>query len=75
MTSYVSMGMIEKLETITFLEISNHMDVTLKGSFKLNQIPTPYMKENKYGRIINVGKISFIKPCCPLSCITLHQIF
>ena len=56
MTSYVFNGDDRKTaETITWSEISNHMDVTLKGSLYLIQTLIPYMKERKYGRIINVG--------------------
>ena len=46
MTSYVFNGDDRKTaETITWSEISNHMDVTLKGSLNLIQTLIPYMKE------------------------------
>ena len=66
MTSYVFNGDDRKTaETITWSEISNHMDVTLKGSLNLIQTLTPYMKENKYGRIINVGTNLVQNPVVP----------
>ena len=66
MTSYVFNGDDRKTaETITWSEISNHMDVTLKGSLNLIQTLIPYMKEKKYGRIINVGTNLVQNPVVP----------
>lgn len=66
MTSYVFNGDDRKTaETITWSEISNHMDVTLKGSLNLIQTLIPYMKERKYGRIINVGTNLVQNPVVP----------
>ena len=66
MTSYVFNGDDRKTAvTITWSEISNHMDVTLKGSLNLIQTLIPYMKEKKYGRIINVGTNLVQNPVVP----------
>ena len=66
MTSYVFNGDDRKTaETITWSEISNHMDVTLKGALNLIQTLIPYMKEKKYGRIINVGTNLVQNPVVP----------
>ena len=66
MTSYVFNGDDRKTaETITWSEISSHMDVTLKGSLNLIQTLIPYMKEKKYGRIINVGTNLVQNPVVP----------
>ncbi|MEM1000140.1 MAG: 3-oxoacyl-ACP reductase [Bacteroidota bacterium] len=52
-------------ETITWEEISNHLDVTLKGSLNLIQSIVPSMKAAHYGRIINVGTNLVQNPVVP----------
>ena len=52
-------------DEITWNEISNHLDVTLKGSLNLIQMLIPSMKKNNYGRIINIGTNLVQNPVVP----------
>lgn len=66
MTAYSFNGDARKTaETITWEELSNHMDVTLKGSLNLIQSLVPSMKKNHYGRVINVGTNLVQNPVVP----------
>ena len=63
MTDYVFNGDDRKFaDQISWDEISNHLDVTLKGSLNLIQALIPSMKNNSYGRIINIGTNLFQNP-------------
>ena len=66
MTAYSFNGDDRKTaETITWQEISNHLDVTLKGSLNLIQSLVPSMKAAHYGRVINVGTNLVQNPVVP----------
>ena len=66
MTQYVFNGDARKTaETITWNEISNHLDVTVKGSLHLIQSLVPFMKKNKFGRVINIGTNLVQNPVVP----------
>ena len=52
-------------DEITWEEISDHMNVTLKGSLNLIQSLIPSMKESSYGRIINIGTNLVQNPVVP----------
>ncbi|MEM9362292.1 MAG: 3-oxoacyl-ACP reductase [Bacteroidota bacterium] len=66
MTDYSFNGDDRKTaETITWEELSNHLDVTLKGSLNLIQSLVPSMKKNQYGRVINVGTNLVQNPVVP----------
>ena len=66
MTKYVFNGDDRKLaDEITWEEISDHMNVTLKGSLNLIQSLIPSMKESSYGRIINIGTNLVQNPVVP----------
>ena len=66
MTEYVFNGDARKLaDEISWDEISQHLDVTLKGSLNLIQALIPSMKENSYGRIINIGTNLVQNPVVP----------
>ena len=66
MTKYVFNGDNRKLaDEITWEEISDHMNVTLKGSLNLIQALVPSMKENSHGRIINIGTNLVQNPVVP----------
>ena len=56
MANYVFNGDLrKKAEDISWKEIQDHLDVTIKGSLNLIQALTPKMKDKKFGRIINIG--------------------
>lgn len=66
MTEYVFNGDGRKLaHEITWDEISQHLDVTLKGSLNLIQSLIPSMKQNSHGRIINIGTNLVQNPVVP----------
>ena len=66
MTEYVFNGDARKFaDEISWQEISQHLDVTLKGSLNLIQALIPSMKENSYGRIINIGTNLVQNPVVP----------
>ena len=66
MTEYVFNGDARKFaDEISWEEISNHLDVTLKGSLNLIQALIPSMKKYSHGRIINVGTNLFQNPVVP----------
>ena len=66
MTDYVFNGDARKFaDEISWNEISDHLDVTLKGSLNLIQSLIPSMKKNSYGRIINVGTNLVQNPVVP----------
>ena len=66
MTEYVFNGDARKFaDEISWEEISNHLDVTLKGSLNLIQALIPSMKKNSYGRIINIGTNLVQNPVVP----------
>lgn len=66
MTDYSFNGDQRKTaENITWKEIANHLDVTLKGSLNLIQALVPAMKKNHYGRVINVGTNLVQNPVVP----------
>ena len=66
MTEYVFNGDDRKFaDEISWEEISNHLDVTLKGSLNLIQALIPSMKKNFHGRIINIGTNLVQNPVVP----------
>ena len=66
MTEYVFNGDERKYaDEISWDEISQHLDVTLKGSLNLIQSLIPSMKQNSYGRIINIGTNLVQNPVVP----------
>lgn len=66
MTEYIFNGDARKFaDNISWEEISQHLDVTLKGSLNLIQALIPSMKENSYGRIINIGTNLVQNPVVP----------
>jgi len=66
MTEYVFNGDARKFaDQISWEEISDHLDVTLKGSLNLIQSLIPSMKSNSYGRIINIGTNLVQNPVVP----------
>ena len=66
MTEYVFNGDARKFaDEISWEEISNHLDVTLKGSLNLIQALIPSMKKNSNGRIINIGTNLVQNPVVP----------
>ena len=66
MHDYVFNGDQRKLaDEITWEEIMNHLNVTLKGSLNLIHALLPSMKKNNYGRIINIGTNLFQNPVVP----------
>jgi Dehydrogenases with different specificities (related to short-chain alcohol dehydrogenases) len=68
MTSYVFNGDDRKnAETISWNEIQDHLNVTLKGSLNLIQGLIPHMKNESFGRIINIWNKTSSKSCCSLS--------
>ena len=66
MTEYVFNGDARKFaDEISWVEISNHLDVTLKGSLNLIQALIPSMKKHSHGRIINIGTNLVQNPVVP----------
>ena len=66
MTEYVFNGDARKFaDEISWEEISNHLDVTLKGSLNLIQALIPSMKKHSHGRIINIGTNLVQNPVVP----------
>ena len=66
MTEYLFNGDLrKKAHEITWDEIQNHLDITIKGSFNLIQELFKNMKKNNFGRIINVGTNLFQNPVVP----------
>ena len=66
MTNYSFNGdQRKKADEIEWNDISNHLNVTLKGSLTLIQALLPSMKENQFGRIINIGTNLFQNPVVP----------
>ena len=66
MANYVFNGDLrKKAEDISWKEIQDHLDVTIKGSFNLIQGLTPKMKDKKFGRIINIGTNLVQNPVVP----------
>ena len=66
MTDYVFNGDARKFaDEISWNEISDHLNVTLKGSLNLIQSLIPSMKKNSYGRIINIGTNLVQNPVVP----------
>ena len=66
MTSYVFNGDDRKnAETISWNEIQDHLNVTLKGSLNLIQGLIPHMKNDSFGRIINIGTNLVQNPVVP----------
>ena len=66
MTSYVFNGDDRKnAESISWDEIQDHLNVTLKGSLNLTQGLIPDMKNESFGRIINVGTNLVQNPVVP----------
>lgn len=66
MTNYVFNGELrKKAEDISWKEIQDHLDVTIKGSLNLIQALTPKMKNKKFGRIINIGTNLVQNPVVP----------
>ena len=66
MTSYVFNGDDrKKAESITWNEIQDHLNVTLKGSLNLIQGLVPNMKKESFGRIINIGTNLVQNPVVP----------
>ena len=50
---------------ITYGEILNHLDVSIKGSLNLIQEVIPQMEQKNFGRIINIGTNLFHNPVVP----------
>ena len=66
MTEYLFNGDLrKKAHEITWDEIQNHLDITIKGSLNLIQELFKNMKKNNFGRIINVGTNLFQNPVVP----------
>jgi len=66
MANYVFNGDLrKKAEDISWKEIQDHLDVTIKGSLNLIQAFTPNMKDKKFGRIINIGTNLVQNPVVP----------
>ena len=66
MTDYVFNGDLrQKAQEISWEEIQNHIDVSIKGSLNVIQACLPGMKEINFGRIINVGTNLFQNPVVP----------
>ena len=66
MTEYVFNGDERKFaDEISWNEITQHLDVTLKGSLNLIQTLIPSMKKNSHGRIINIGTNLVQNPVVP----------
>ena len=66
MANYVFNGDLrKKAEDISWKEIQDHLDVTIKGSLNLIQALTPNMKNKKFGRIINIGTNLVQNPVVP----------
>ena len=66
MTEYVFNGDERKFaDEISWNEIMQHLDVTLKGSLNLIQTLIPSMKKNSHGRIINIGTNLVQNPVVP----------
>ena len=66
MANYVFNGDLrKKAEDISWKEIQDHLEVTIKGSLNLIQALTPKMKDKKFGRIINIGTNLVQNPVVP----------
>ena len=66
MANYVFNGDLrKKAEDISWKEIQEHLDVTIKGSLNLIQALVPKMKDKKFGRIINIGTNLVQNPVVP----------
>ena len=66
MANYVFNGDLrKKVEDISWKEIQEHLDVTIKGSLNLIQALIPKMKDKKFGRIINIGTNLVQNPVVP----------
>ena len=66
MANYVFNGDLrKKAEDISWKEIQDHLDVTIKGSLNLIHALTPKMKDKKFGRIINIGTNLVQNPVVP----------
>jgi 3-oxoacyl-[acyl-carrier protein] reductase len=66
MTSYVFNGDDRKnADSISWDEIQDHLNVTLKGSLNLIQGLIPDMKSESFGRIINIGTNLVQNPVVP----------
>ena len=66
MANYVFNGDLrKKAEDISWKEIQDHLDVTIKGSLNLIQGLTPKRKDKKFGRIINIGTNLVQNPVVP----------
>ena len=66
MTDYVFNGDLrQKAQEISWEEIQNHINVSIKGSLNVIQACLPGMKEKNFGRIINVGTNLFQNPVVP----------
>ena len=66
MTSYVFNGDDRKdAESISWEEIQDHLNVTLKGSLNLIQGLVSDMKDKSFGRIINIGTNLVQNPVVP----------
>ena len=66
MANYVFNGDLrKKAEDISWKEIQDHLDVTIKGSLNLIQALTPKMEDKKFGRIINIGTNLVQNPVVP----------
>ncbi len=66
MAEYVFNGDERKFaDEISWNEITQHLDVTLKGSLNLIQTLIPSMKKNSHGRIINIGTNLVQNPVVP----------
>ena len=66
MTSYVFNGDDRKnADSITWDEIQDHLNVTLKGSLNLIQALISDMKSESFGRIINIGTNLVQNPVVP----------
>ena len=66
MTDYVFNGEArKKADEIEWGDILNHLNVTVQGSLNLIQAALPGMKEQQFGRIVNIGTNLFQNPVVP----------
>ncbi|MBM74133.1 MAG: 3-oxoacyl-ACP reductase [Proteobacteria bacterium] len=66
MTDYVFNGEErKKADEIEWNDIQNHLNVTVQGSLNLIQASLPGMKEQGFGRIVNIGTNLFQNPVVP----------
>ena len=55
----------KKADEIEWSDILSHLNVTVQGSLNLIQAAIPGMKEQQFGRIVNIGTNLFQNPVVP----------